>query len=370
MSSRILIISHGVDGGINRVSTQLLESLRDTVTCNMIRVDPVYKSTIPNYQAGETAIVSDTALNSYISKAVFWLKARKKIIDKTKEFNPDAIIYSGFIPLIFFRNLASEKIFSIFWEHGPQKTLTGIKRILTSRIRNVDVIVSPTASSLAWLNEKLAPKYKNSLVIANWVYHKSIKKSDFNVINSSKFKAIVCSRIDLRQKDFKTLIDAISIVHQRGIPVEVDIFGQGPDEEKITSYIRSKALQDTVTLKGFSIKLADIYKDYDFSILPTRWEGFGLAIAESMAAGVPPISAAVEGVVDVIENMRTGLLYLPGNAASLAQKIELFYRLDSKEKFAMGRAAMLHAEIKFDPKTQLEIFSTGVMSLIATKKND
>lgn len=360
---KVLIISHGVDGGIDRVSTQLFNFLSLEFSCKIIRVDPVYKVDRTGFRNDEENVVSDKVLHNYISKIGFWIQARKKVSVKIKEYEPAIIIYSGFIPLLFFRNLAQERTSTIFWEHGPQKTLTQLKRIVVSYVRTVDLIVSPTVTSLNWLIQRLKPRHKQSLVIANWIDHRAIKKSESKVNPLSTFKAVVCCRLDSRQKDFQTLFDAVILARGRGIPLEVDIFGQGPDKKLLIEEVKAKGLDSVVCLKGFSHSLNKFYCSYDLSILPTRWEGFGLAIAESMAAGVTPISAAVEGVLDVIADTRTGLLYLPSDAQSLAQKIELFYQLEREEKLRMSKAAVLWCQENYDPDTQLRKFAAAVLSV-------
>ncbi len=54
--------------------------------------------------------------------------------------------------------------------------------------------------------------------------------------------------------------------------------------------------------------------------VPSRWEGFGLAALEGMAAGVPVVASRVDGLVEVVGE--AGLLVPPGDAGALRGAID------------------------------------------------
>src|SRR5688572_9462240 len=56
----------------------------------------------------------------------------------------------------------------------------------------------------------------------------------------------------------------------------------------------------------------------DVFCLPSHREGFGSVIIEAAAAGLPAIGSRIYGIVDAIEENRTGLLFEAGNVADLA----------------------------------------------------
>jgi glycosyltransferase involved in cell wall biosynthesis len=51
-------------------------------------------------------------------------------------------------------------------------------------------------------------------------------------------------------------------------------------------------------------------------------EGMPMVVLEAMAAGVPTIGSRVDGIADVIDDGRDGLLFEPGNAEVLAARIQ------------------------------------------------
>jgi len=77
-----------------------------------------------------------------------------------------------------------------------------------------------------------------------------------------------------------------------------------------------------------------------------RLEGFGLAVAEAMAAGLPVVTADMPGVREVIEPGREGLLAEPLIAGDLAKKVETLVD-DPALARAMGAAGRQRAEARY-----------------------
>jgi glycosyltransferase involved in cell wall biosynthesis len=77
-----------------------------------------------------------------------------------------------------------------------------------------------------------------------------------------------------------------------------------------------------------------------------RLEGFGLAVAEAMAMGLPVVVSDVPGVREVIEEGRHGLLVEPLIASDLATKVRALLDDPSRAR-AMGAAGRQRAEERF-----------------------
>jgi glycosyltransferase involved in cell wall biosynthesis len=97
-------------------------------------------------------------------------------------------------------------------------------------------------------------------------------------------------------------------------------------------------------------------------VLPSISEGLGRVVFEAMASGTPVVGSRVGGIPDMIEDGVTGFLVPPGDALSLAEKIQWF--LDNpSEAQAMGRRARAAAELIFSTETYIggyrELFATA-----------
>lgn len=84
---------------------------------------------------------------------------------------------------------------------------------------------------------------------------------------------------------------------------------------------RSLGLADRVLFAGHRDDPAAWMRAADLLVLPTDAESFGLVLLEALALGVPVIASAGGGVPEVIEDGKSGLLFPPGDATALADRI-------------------------------------------------
>jgi glycosyltransferase involved in cell wall biosynthesis len=92
----------------------------------------------------------------------------------------------------------------------------------------------------------------------------------------------------------------------------------------------------------------DVYslmQSASYLVLPSTWyEGFPRTIAEAYACGLPVIGTRLGPMPEIIEHGVTGLLFEPGSAQDLAEKM-LWAEAHPEEMAKMGqRAREVHAE--------------------------
>ena len=356
----ILFISHGVDGGIDKITSQLNSklSMLQMYESFIAKVDPVYKLNQESNEDNVSIIHSGgKPAKSFFSKIWFWVESISEVCKIVKNRNPDIIVFSGMIPLLGDRNFINQKCKIVFWEHGPQKTFTRIKKIACLTLRPINIVISPTSSSLLWLTNNIPVKYRKSAIVHNWVDISKIKPRVEYKDNFSKILIMVCCRIDFKQKDFYALVEALKVLKKENLSFNVDVYGQGPDYELLNFLIKKNNLHDQVSLLGYSSNIYDLYKNYDLTVLPTKWEGFGLVLAESMSAGVPCITANVEGAMDVVIHGKTGLIYNNGDSSDLALKILEFAAMDRLEKNSMQAQCIEYAFKNFNDSIQVKKFA-------------
>jgi len=169
-------------------------------------------------------------------------------------------------------------------------------------------------------------------------------------------------RTDLGLEDKRILVFTGRLVPHKGVDVILEaltllpkdvvlvVIGAGPRLPSLVGHARRLDLRDRVRfcprvsdedLPRY-LALANVF------VFPSqnRLEGFGLAVAEAMAAGLPVVTADMPGVREVIEPGREGLLAEPLIANDLAKKVETLLD-DPRLARAMGAAGRQRAEERY-----------------------
>jgi glycosyltransferase involved in cell wall biosynthesis len=113
-------------------------------------------------------------------------------------------------------------------------------------------------------------------------------------------------------------------------------------------FLKSKLtpeLRDKVTFHGFVSRpdLVRLYYDADVFVFPPIWnEAFGVTPLEAMAAGVPVAVSRCGGIVETVQDEKTGFIVDPGDAAALAE-VMLQLLEDDALREKMGRAGRQRA---------------------------
>jgi len=97
----------------------------------------------------------------------------------------------------------------------------------------------------------------------------------------------------------------------------------------------------TVDLGGDAnaAKLVNVYNAADVFVMPSLEEAFGQTALEALACGTPVVGSATGGIVDMVQEGKTGLLVEPGSVAGLRRALEWCQanREDLKRMGAEGR---------------------------------
>lgn len=154
------------------------------------------------------------------------------------------------------------------------------------------------------------------------------------------------------EKGHDFLLDMAGILKEQGIPFQLRIAGEGPLRPSLEARIERMQLTTHVRLLGFVSDMRPFLRQLDIFILPSLWEGFGYAVAEAMAAGLPVVAFKVGSNPEVIEHPRTGFLVPPGNAHALAEKAALLAR-DPALRVWMGKNGQARVSAHFDRSQQM-----------------
>lgn len=105
----------------------------------------------------------------------------------------------------------------------------------------------------------------------------------------------------VRQKGFDILINSLSKI-AASEDLYLVIYGVGPEEEALRARIASYKLESRVDLAGFSDNPYAAMRAADLFVLSSRFEGFGLVLAEALLAGGQVLSTDCHGPIGKILN--------------------------------------------------------------------
>ncbi|OGQ81769.1 MAG: hypothetical protein A3F90_13515 [Deltaproteobacteria bacterium RIFCSPLOWO2_12_FULL_60_19] len=123
------------------------------------------------------------------------------------------------------------------------------------------------------------------------------------------------------RKGHRFLVEAAAELKREGQRLHYKVAGNGPEREKLRELAVALGLQEEIEFVGFVSDVAAFLASIDLFVLPSLFEGLGVAALEAMAAGKPVIATEVGGLSELVEDRRTGLVVPPGDAHALARAI-------------------------------------------------
>lgn len=190
----------------------------------------------------------------------------------------------------------------------------------SGNVTNIDIIPHVFAISNA-VHGQLLEKYNvPSTVVYNGIKAAIFKQRTRNVA-SFPLKIIMVSRLVHIKKGQDLLIHAAAKLKGK---VDVTFIGGGESYEYLKNLAEKLKVEQCIHLLGpkkqneIAIELAN----YDLFVQPSRLEGFGLTVAEAMAARVPVLVTEGQGPAEVTCGNKYGWLFENGNIDDLAEKID------------------------------------------------
>jgi len=150
-------------------------------------------------------------------------------------------------------------------------------------------------------------------------------------------------------------VSAGQLIHRKGIDLllracaglppsgwRLDCYGDGPERSRLERLARSLRLGDRVAFQGVVSNAAvrSALSEADCAVLPSRFDGWGTLVNESLAAGTPVICTANCGAATLVSSPLFGSVVRPGSVAAL--RVALSQACAAGAVGAPGRAA-IHA---------------------------
>ena len=277
---------------------------------------------------------------------------------KTKFKKSNDIVHAHHIAgALAMKNVSCKKILSI---HGIYS-------------KNIAQLYGKTTSNISKKYEKIALSLADAITVNSKEGYNYYTEMGFNVVQIPN--AIDLNLIPKKStKQFENqIIFAGRLSKEKGIEILLEtatqlpdnyhllIAGSGPLEEKVQNLADKKT---NVHYLGYQSKqnLLSLIRGSDLLIQPSLEEGMSSTLLEAMACGTCILGSNIEGISEIVENNKNGLLVEPNNSDELLNKI--LDLLPKKEKRLMMANEGLEIVKKYDWKRVGKLYLNFYESLL------
>lgn len=265
------------------------------------------------------------------------------------------------LPLIFLLS----RIYNlrvIAYGHGNEFLIHSKLSLRTFYYRYLDKILTHTEAlkllliKMHHLDEKLIAIGLPGLILEDYIINK--KKEDIRKTYNIPNNTIVLLSVGrlIKRKNFDLVIEAINKIKNSELDLDLKYFILGTGEKKrdLEKLVDKLNLNNEVKIVGFCDNQTrnDYYKLSDIFVMPSTTdketiEGFGLVYLEANYYKIPVIGARSGGVVEAIEDGKTGFLVKPNNLNDLVDKM-LYLIKNNEKRIQMGQFSHNRVMHEFD----------------------
>ncbi len=251
-------------------------------------------------------------------------KAVNKCIPIAKETYDVAIAYSQGMPTMYVVDKVNAKR-KVGWVNVIYRLEDEARRYMSRFYESLDIVNAVSED----VRETLAvtmPECKEKMVVVRDIVSEDVVKRMSTLPVDCAFETNVpiimtASRLNKEQKGFDITLDAARILHERGVKFHWYVLGRGEFREEMDKYIAANHLEGCFSLLGAVANPYPYMKAATLYVQTSRFEGYGLSIAEVRMLNVPVVTTAYEGVYMQMISGKNGVV-VPIDANAVADAVE------------------------------------------------
>lgn len=156
-------------------------------------------------------------------------------------------------------------------------------------------------------------------VIYNGVKFDKTSRTVKHITNYTGIKIGCIARL-AEQKGLSYLIEAMKILEEQ--PIKLFIVGEGEWRDKLLAQTERLGLINKIEFLGYRSEVMEYINSFDFCVLPSLYEGFGLVAIEAFMNGKTIVATDIPGVNEIV-NDKNGVLVPVKDSERLAEAIKL-----------------------------------------------
>ncbi|MCA8992004.1 MAG: glycosyltransferase [Planctomycetaceae bacterium] len=152
--------------------------------------------------------------------------------------------------------------------------------------------------------------------------YRNAKPHDWTQLGLSRNAKVILAAGRLHpQKGFADLIEAATPLLKEFPDWCMVIAGEGAQRDSLQSQIDYSGMRGRILLPGWVDDLPGYFRAAPLFVLSSHWEGMPNVLLQAIAAGVPVVATAVEGVDELLGELAPEALVKPHSVDELRQKI-------------------------------------------------
>jgi len=234
-------------------------------------------------------------------------------------------------------------------------------------LKHSDICIAVSRSTANALLQNNIP-FKKIHISGNGVNINYIKRFKFN--GNKNYDAVFVGRIS-KEKGVYSLLDIWKKVTELKPEAKLVIIGSGVELPKIKRSIKEMHLETNIIVLGPCTD-KDMYTTVKASkvfVFPSLLEGWGLAVAEALACGLPAVCYDIPAVKEIFSNCKSVFLVPVGDINKFAFTILDVLRLDLNETAKISKAYVKHFSWSKIALKDLKIIRHAISNTIKTPRS-
>jgi glycosyltransferase involved in cell wall biosynthesis len=230
--------------------------------------------------------------------------------------------------------------------HGPDEFDDVFGQHLPLKMQEADSVVCISQFAKGQLMRISHPDHWHKLQVCRLGVDPAQFTYAERAINKSPVELLCVGRLSSAKAQI-LIVQACASLRDEGLNFSLTMVGEGPDRTRIEQAIKQLRLEGHVHLTGALNQEAvrAHFARADIFVLASLAEGIPVVLMEAMSSGVPCVSTPVNGIPELIQHERTGLLATPGDVDSLTTQLR---RLILEPLLRRSLAQAAHAKVLAD----------------------
>ncbi|WP_047983982.1 glycosyltransferase [Ornithinibacillus californiensis] len=243
-------------------------------------------------------------------KARLYWQSISKVIDESKKTYDIAISYAQGVPTFYVASKVKAKK-KYAWVNVSYKLDEKEKSFQKDYYNQFDKVIA-VSDSTRDVFVQTYPEYKTKMEV---IYDINNPQLINNLANNGEgyhdsfdgIRILTIGRLAY-QKGYDVALETCRLLKEKGLNFRWYVLGKGPLKEEIEEEIKSKDLTNHFILLGVTSNPYPLIKQSDIYVQTSRFEGFGLAIAEARLLNTPVVTTEFDAVFNQMIHGKNGIV--------------------------------------------------------------